>query len=87
MKILVHTVNIGDVEDPEIYAAEPLYDWEHTEQGQWLQANSYQEMCYTIKDDPRIWGHRVYVWAWLKNQELTYYTLRWGDTLSHNTTG
>jgi hypothetical protein len=28
MKYLVHTIEMGDVEDPEIYAAEPIINFE-----------------------------------------------------------
>ena len=31
--ILVHEFIIGDVEDPEIYAADPLLKWQESEEG------------------------------------------------------
>jgi hypothetical protein len=34
---------MGDVEDPEIYAAEPIIAFETTEQGKWLHANSTRQ--------------------------------------------
>ena len=30
MKYLVHTIEMGDVEDPEIYAADPIIKFEKT---------------------------------------------------------
>ena len=27
---IVHTVSMGDVDDPDLYVAEPLYNWEKT---------------------------------------------------------
>ena len=35
-KFTVHTFNMGDVEDPEIYVAGPLFDWQQTEKGKWI---------------------------------------------------
>jgi len=78
MRVLVYTIQLGDVEDPEIYAAEPIYAWEHSEQGQWLHENSYQRMVYTINPSPNFYGTQVCIWAWLHETALTYFTLRWG---------
>ena len=36
-KIVVHQFYMGDVEDPDIYAAEPIWNWEKSEQGQFLK--------------------------------------------------
>ena len=40
MKVIVHEIEMGDVEDPEIYAAGPIIDFEQSEKGRWLMANS-----------------------------------------------
>lgn len=31
--ITFHRFNLSDVEDPEIYAAQPIWEWEQTEIG------------------------------------------------------
>lgn len=79
MKTLVEVIEFGDVEDPELYAAEPLHQWEHTEKGQWLKENSYQQLTYTVENNHRTYGSQVRVWAWLKEEALTYYILKWGE--------
>ena len=43
MKYIVHTIEMGDVEDPEIYAAAPIIAFENTDNGRWLMANSYKQ--------------------------------------------
>jgi len=37
--IVVHEFLMGDVEDPDLYAADPLIKWEQSEIGQWVMKN------------------------------------------------
>ena len=39
-KVLFHQFSIGDCEDPELYAAQPLWEWQQTEHGQWVMAHA-----------------------------------------------
>ena len=68
---------LGDVEDPEIYAAGPILDWEKTDKGQWLHANSYEQMTFDILVDNASYGYRINIHAWLRDDALTYYKLKW----------
>jgi len=79
MKYLVHTIEMGDVEDPEIYAAEPIINFEHSEKGRWLMSNSYRQLEFTIRPNSRTYGWKVCIWSYLNEQDLTYYTLKWGE--------
>jgi hypothetical protein len=38
--VIAHTFTVGDVDDPDIYAAAPLYEWEKSEPGQWMMKHS-----------------------------------------------
>jgi len=43
-KLKVYEFPMGDTEDPEIFAAEPLYRWEkETEQGQWVMEHAVEQ--------------------------------------------
>lgn len=77
MQLQVHSFIIGDVEDPEIYAAEPIIAFEQSNKGQWLHEHSYKQMAFNIVADPSIYGYRVIVSAWLRDTDLTYYRLKW----------
>ena len=77
MKIIVHSFFLSDVEDPEIYAAGPILEFEKTEKGQWLHEHSELQMTYDIINDPMVMGYKVYLTAWLNEQDLTYYNLKW----------
>jgi len=79
MKLLVHTISLGDVEDPEIYIAGPIIDWEKTEKGQWLHQHSYQQMMFDVQPGRYSYGYTVNIYAWLEPKNLTYYKLKWGE--------
>ncbi len=76
-KITVHSFFLSDVEDPEIYAAGPILEFEKTELGRWLNEHSELQMTYDIINDPIIMGYRVNLHAWLSEQDLTFYKLKW----------
>ena len=37
---IVHTITMGDVEDPDLYIAHPIYEWQKTEAGEWVMDNA-----------------------------------------------
>lgn len=74
-KIVVHSIRMGDVEDPDLFVAEPIYAWQQTESGKWIMKNSI---------DPPMWKRRMeyhgYVYdiiADLKDIDLTYWKLKY----------
>jgi hypothetical protein len=69
---------MGDVEDPELYAAQPLYEWQQTEQGQWVIENC-SDPQYIIRADVNTFGQRVIVYGEVKDQLATEYLLRWSN--------
>ena len=67
---------MGDVEDPELYAALPLGEFMHTEKGQWIRDNC-QDPQYIIRPDPHTYGTRVIVYGEVEDQAATEYFLKW----------
>lgn len=78
MKVKVHEFTMGDVDDFEIYVAEPLYKWEKSEPGQWVMANSLETPYYQSGWDINSYGTKVVIFADLKEADLTYFNLKWG---------
>ena len=68
---------MGDVEDPELYAAQPLYEWQQTEQGQWVMTNCTDPQ-YIIRPDINTFGHKIIIHGEVEDQLATEYLLRWG---------
>ena len=75
----VHKFRLGDVEDPEIYAAAPIMEWEKSEKGKWLKEHSKQQMEYIVRPNQDTYGWMVIIFAWLEEQDITYYRLKWGE--------
>lgn len=79
MKILVHKFNMGDVEDPELYAAFPIHEFEISEKGQWLKEHSTEQMWYDIGMCRETYGYKCTIFANLEEQDLTFFNLKWGN--------
>ena len=77
-KVVVHTFLVGDVEDPEIYAAEPLYKWQESEQGQFIMEHAVNKPEWQRHMDYTSFGHKYAIVAELEKKKLAEYYLRWG---------
>jgi len=75
-KITFHTFGMGDVEDPELYAALPLGEFMDTEKGQWIR-NNCRDPQYIIRPDPHTYGTRVIVYGKVEELAATEYFLKW----------
>ena len=75
-KITFHTFGMGDVEDPELYAALPLGEFMDTEKGQWIRANC-RDPQYIIRPDPHTYDTRVIVYGEVEELAATEYFLKW----------
>jgi len=69
---------MGDVDDPEIYAALPLGEFMETEKGQWIRANCTDPQ-YIIRPDPHTFGTRVIVYGEVEDKLATEYYLKWNQ--------
>ena len=76
--VVVHTFTVGDVEDPDIYAAHPIIQWQDTEQGQWVMANAVEPPYYMQQVDYANYGYRFVIVARLSAADLTFWKLKWG---------
>ena len=68
---------MGDVEDPEIYAAQPIWEWQQTEQGQWVLDHCLDPK-YVVEPDNVSWGYRVRLYGEVNDTDATFFQLKWG---------
>jgi len=73
----VHSFNMGDVEDPDLYAAGPLYEWQETEAGQWVIKHAVEKPFWHRQMNPYTFGWTYYIIARLKEQDQTFWALKW----------
>jgi hypothetical protein len=76
--VVVHHFPMGDVEDPDLYAASPLYEWQQSEAGAWVMEHAVEPPFWTRQPDMESYGYRYYVVARLKEADQTYFKLKWG---------
>ena len=68
---------MGDVEDPDIYAAEPIWQWQQTAQGQWVMQHA-QDLTYHTGADPHGYGYLISIRGAINDpKRITEYFLRW----------
>lgn len=77
-EVTVHEFTIGDVDDPEIYAAQPIWEWQNTERGQWVMANAYEVPIFYHQQDFATMGHKYVIKAKFMGSALTEWLLRYG---------
>lgn len=75
-EVVVHTFTMGDVEDPDLYAAEPLYKWQQSEMGQWIMTNAVETPSWYRIPDVMQYGYRYEIRAKLSGAILTEWLLR-----------
>ncbi len=76
---VVHTFTMGDVEDPILYAAEPLINWQNSESGKWVMEHAVETPMWHRQQDMMQWGYRFAVTAKLKAKDYSFFLLKWGN--------
>jgi hypothetical protein len=75
--MILHSFNMGDVEDPYLYAGFPIAEWQQTEQGKWIMENVVGEPTFHITPDMDNYGYRVVITGDLNPEAATYFTLKY----------
>ena len=68
---------MGDVDDVEIYAAQPIYEYLQTEQGKWVQERC-KDLTWHTRENPDTYGWTVVIRGSITDQHATEYYLRYG---------
>ena len=76
--MILHSFTMGDVEDPYLYAAFPISEWQQTEHGQWIMSNVVGEPTFHITPDVNNFGYRVVITGNLTPEAATYFRLKYG---------
>jgi hypothetical protein len=75
----VYSFYINDSDDPDLMAAEPLYNWEKSEQGQWIMKQAAEPPTWHRMADPMTMGHKYLITAKLTGPVLTQWLLKYGE--------
>lgn len=75
--MLLHSFTMADVEDPYLYAAFPISEWQKSDQGKWIMDNVTEEPVFHIAPDINTCCYRVYITGKLTPEATTYFTLKY----------
>jgi hypothetical protein len=78
-KVVVHKFDLSDVEDPDLYAAEPIWKWQQSEVGKFVMENAEDKPEWHRHMDPMFMGYRYIIIAELESKKLSEFYLRWGS--------
>ena len=78
-KVVVHTFTMGDVEDPDICVAGPIWEWQESDAGKFVMEHAVDKPYWTRTMDPHSYGHMYRIVARLSEQNETFWKLKWGD--------
>lgn len=73
---IVHRFTVNDVDDPDIYAGQPMYDWEQTEAGKWVMKNAYDKPIWHRYLDYTTYGYKYIIKADLTPEQITFFELK-----------
>ena len=74
--IVVHEFAMGDVEDPDLYAAQPLNEWQDSEAGKFVMAHAVEPPYWTRRFDQFGHGYRYAIVARMRESDQTFFKLK-----------
>ena len=78
-ELVVHRFKMGDVEDPDLYAAQPLLEWQNSESGKWIMDHAVEVPIWHRHISPMNYHTDYAVSAKLTAQDATFFILKWGE--------
>jgi hypothetical protein len=80
---VVHQFNMSYVEDPEVYVAQPIYEWQQTDHGKWVMKNG-KNIQYHMQMSPAQYTYQITITAHVTAKRWTEYCLRFPIDIYHN---
>jgi hypothetical protein len=74
--ICVHEFTMGDVEDPDLYAAQPISEWQGSEAGKFVMEHAVEKPYWSRQVDHSSYGHRYRIMARLSEPNQTFFRLK-----------
>jgi hypothetical protein len=79
-KVIVHRFRVGDAEDPDLYAAEPMLEWERQPAGKFIMENAIETPEWHRQLDYTTYGYQYIIVAELEKKKLSEYYLKFDKT-------
>jgi hypothetical protein len=75
--VVVHEFLMSDVDDPEIYMAEPIWTWQQSPSGAWVMEHAVEKPYWHKRVDMSTYGYRCYIVARLSEADEIFWRLKW----------
>lgn len=76
--VCVHEFLISDVEDPDLYAGAPIWNWQQSPAGTWIMEHAYEQPYWVQSMDASTYGYKYKIMARLSDKDQTFWRLKWG---------
>jgi hypothetical protein len=73
---IVHEFSLSDVDDPDLLAAEPIWNWQQSDSGKWVMENAYDKPSWYKQLDTMTYGYKFQIRADLTPEQITYFELK-----------
>jgi len=73
--VCVHEIRMADVEDPDLWVASPIYDWQQTEAGKFIMEHAVEKPYWISGVDYTSYGTVYKIMARLSEQNETFWRL------------
>ena len=73
--VCVKEIRMGDVEDPDLWVASPIYEWQQTEPGKFIMEHAEETPYWTSHTDYLTYGTIYRIMARLSEQNETFWRL------------
>lgn len=77
-KVVVYRFKVSESEDPDLYASQPLWEWQNSDQGKFVMNNAVKTPIWQKQLDYASFCYNFAVVAELPKSKLSEYYLRWG---------
>ena len=76
-EIVVHSFSVSDVDDPDLYAGHPIYEWQQTEAGKWVMDHAFEKPSWHRHVDYNTYGYQYQIRAELTPEQITFFELKY----------
>jgi len=73
--VCVKEIRMGDVEDPDLWVASPIYEWQQTEAGKFVMEHAVEKPYWISNVDYTSYGTVYRIMARLSEQNETFWRL------------
>jgi len=74
--VCVHQIRMGDVEDPDLYVAQPIYEWQESDAGKFIMEHAVEKPYWTRQIDQYNYGYRYAIVARMREPDQTFFKLK-----------